>query len=336
VPKSSFASTNVRASGTSFPVLKLDKIGDNTRIKLAEAEPTFEWVHQLRAPRLSNVTGQLVMKTIEVGKGDDKETREVPDLEYVGSPICHGADDALSDRGIDPDNCVMCKAALDHSEWFEKPERKWAVHVFEYACQGNTSKAAEPISIQVKVFKMTERRYARVVAVLEEFAENGNVLDVDLTLGPCNSPKFQNYEIQGAPRCVLAANPKKLAEAEEIFQGNNAGDLSAYCGRKSDPRYTKSDVDSIIAKWQSVSQGGNKIPEPDFSSTLSGSLIDQQSGSKKEEAPAASLADLDDTVGSPAAAEEPETATTSAIPQSKAKESNSFSDIMAGLNLDMK
>ena len=318
MPKATFSTSNVRNSGTSFPTLKLENQGDYARIKLAEADPTYEWVHTLRKPRLSPVDGRLIMKTIEVGRDGNKEKKEVPDLEFVGTPICFGNDDVLSDRGVDPDHCVICKAAMDHPDMFDKPERKWAVHVFRYATKGNGTQAVEPLQFEVRVWRMSDNRYARVVSVLEEFAgAEGDPTKVDITLGPCNNVKFQNYEVQGSPRCMLAENPTKWAEAEQTFQGNHVDDLSPYCGRKADARYVKADIEEIVNKWRAAQKGAQPVAEPDFAGTLNSSMLDQAPSASAPSVPTSSLSDLDSTVGSSESAPEEKVEKEEAAPAMK-------------------
>ncbi len=313
MPKSTFAASNVRRSGTDFPTLRLEKQGDHARVKLMESDPTYEWVHTLRKMKLSPVTGRPVMKTIQVGKEGEKEDKEVFDLDFVGTPICFGNDDILEDKGVDVDHCPICKAAMDYPDLYDcvaKPERKWAVHVYRYATKGSTTQPIDPLSGEIRVWKMSDNRYARVVSVLEEFAPNvdGDPLRVDLTLGPCNNTKFQNYEVQGSPRCALANSADDWARAESIFASNHVEDLSPYCGRKADPKYVKSDIDEIIAKFKAAQGGGVQVAEPDFSNTLSNSMLDSRPAAPvaapAPAAPAASLSELDDTVGSPASAQE--------------------------------
>lgn len=341
MPKSTFSTKNVRNSGTQFPQLKLEQQGGYARIKLAEAEPTFEWVHRLQRPKLSPVDGRVLYKTIEVGKGENKETKEVPDLDFVGTPICLGNDDILEDRGVDPDHCPICKAAMDHPDMFDKPERKWAVHVFRYATKGNGTQPVEPIQFEVKVWRLSDNRYARVVSVLEEFAAqvDGDPLRVDLTLGPCNNVKFQNYEVQGSPVCALDKNPAKWAEAEETFRSNNAGDLSPYCGRKADPKYIRADIDEIKSKWMAANSGGAKVEEPDLSGTMSSSLLDTTPAvaapAAAPAAPSVSLDQLDSTIGGSAETETEEEAP-AAAPEAPAKQTASFSSLMDEIGLGTK
>lgn len=347
MPKTTFDSSNVRSSGTSFPTLKLvaDEIA---RIVLAEDGPTYEWVHRLNKPKLSPVTGKLITKEITIQRTQEKKT--VPDEEFVGTPICLGSDDILQERGSDPDHCPVCQAAMDYPDWFSSPERKFAVHVLKYATQAGTARVVKPLSLTTLVWRLSEKRYAKVASIVEEFG--GNPMAVDLQLGPCTNANFQNYELAGLPTCAAQASEEDQRRARETYEGNNAGDLSAYCGRKADPRYMRQDVDEIVARWTKVVEaeqrehgGGAADPvQPDFSGTLADSgstLIEGPAGSgKAAAAPASSLSELDDTVGGKTE-EEDETAAAAPTPEATpepgesttpARSKTSFSDLFADLN----
>lgn len=306
MPKIGFDSANVRNSGTSFPTLKLAQ-GEVARVVLAERQPTFEWTHRLSKPKLSPVTGKLITKDIQLKDGTK---RTVPDDEFVGNPICLGDSAILADRGADPDHCPICKAALDYPDWFQAPERRFAVHVLKYATKSGSAQVTQPLSLTSLVWKMSENRYAKVVGVIEEFApSDGEGLiptKVDMALGPCTNGNFQNYDINGTPKCIVAENEENWKRAQETFDNNNAGDLSRYCGRPAEMRYVKNDVDEIISRWlksQEAESGGNsaQYSAPDLSDTLATSgagLIEGRAGSSQPEAPTADLSSLDDTIGS--------------------------------------
>lgn len=338
MPKITFDTSNVRSSGTSFPTLKLTQ-NETARIVLAEDGPVYEWVHRLNKPKLSPVTGKLVTKEIVIQRTQEKKT--VPDEEFVGTPVCFGSDDILSDRGSDPDNCVVCKAAQDYPEYFSAPERKFAVHVLKYATKSGSSKVSEPLSLTTLVWRLSEKRYAKVASIVEEFG--GDPLTTDLILGPCINAGFQNYELAGSPVCAIATSEENLNRARQTYEGNNAGDLSPYCGRKSDPRYVKQDVDEILGRWRKVQQaeesGVSEEPAaPDFAGTLaeSGSaLIEGPAGSKAAEVPSASLDDLDSTIGNTApatASEEPAAAPAAGESTTPARTTLSFTSLMDDLN----
>lgn len=303
MPKLSFSTDNVRGGDTKFPTVKLGS-NEYWRVVIAEAEPTYEWVHTLRKPKLSPVTGRLQMKEITLKDGDKKQ---IPDMEFVGTPICLGSFDILEDRGVDADHCPVCKAAMDYPDYFSAPERRFAVHVLKYGTQPGGSKVLTPLNMETKVWRMSENRYAKIVQVIEEFG--GDAQKVDLVLGPCTNATYQNYEIAGSPNCAIMQSEENLKRAIETFQGSNAGDLSAYCGRKAERRFMEQDISEIVGRWQKAQGGGEAPAAPDFSGTLADSGSALLGGSTAvtppPAAPTVDLSALDDTVGTPAASETP-------------------------------
>lgn len=340
MPKIGFASSNVRSSDTKFPTVKLAS-GEYWRIVIAEPEPTFEWVHQLRKPKLSPVTGKLQERKITTRDGEE---RMVPDMEFVGSPICLGNLDALEDRGVDPDHCPVCKAALDYPDFFSGPERRFAVHVLKYGTKPGTPQVSPgPLNLETRVWRMSEARYAKVVQVIEEFAQDGDPRSVDIVLGPCTNQTYQNYEIAGSPNCVIRQSEENLRRAVETFQGNNAGDLSAYCGRKAERRFVESDIAEIVSRWKKAQGGGEAPAAPDFSGTLAASgagLLEGSGAAAPAAAPAApqslDLSALDDTVGtaqteeSPAQESTPAPAQESTAPKGPVQD---FGDLLSSLGV---
>lgn len=343
MPKIGFKADNVRSSDTKFPKVKLAS-GEYWRIVIIEESPTYEWVHQLRKPKLSPVTGLLQEREITTRNGDKLM---VPDMEFVGSPICLGNLDALEDRGSDPDHCPVCKAALDYPDFFSAPERRFAVHVLKYGTKPGTPQVSPgPLNLETRVWTMSEARYAKIVQVIEEFAPDGDPRKVDIVLGPCTNATYQNYEIAGSPNCVILQSEENLRRAMETFAGNNAGDLAAYCGRKAEKRFVESDIAEIISRWRKAQKGGEKPAEPDFSGTLASTgagLLEGSSGgapAPQAAAPAVDLSALDDTVGTaaeaapeaPAPAQEAAPAQEQAIPTTQNTGSAvSFEDLLGSL-----
>lgn len=294
MPKINFDPKNVRGSDTNFPKVALDQDAV-WRVVIAEDSPTYEWVHRLEKPKLSAVTGQLEEREVEF-RGEKKI---VPATIFVGSPMCLGNLDALEDRGVDPDNCPVCAAALsEYADYFSKPERKFAVHVLKYGTKSGGSQVVTPLNLETFVWRMSEKRYGEVVRVIEEFG--GDPMQVDLVLGPCTNKQFQNYKIGGAAKCEIAQSADAQKRAQETFEGNNAGDLSPYCGRRADTKFVEADVREIIALWNKAHSGGSSAPEPDFSESLGDSGAALLEGAPVAQEKVAEVS-LDDTVGPPAA-----------------------------------
>lgn len=294
MPKIAFSQDNVKRSGTDFPRVKLDQ-GATWRIVVIEKEPTYAWTHRMVKPKFSPVTGRMQMKTIERRNG---EKLDVPDLDFVGSPVCHGNIDILNDKGVDPDHCPICREYQNNPEQFSAPERRFAVHVLKYATKPGGSALTSPFSVETRVWVMSENRFAKVTSVISEWG--GDPTAVDLVLGPCNNAGFQNYEIAAGQRCEMRADESRLQRAAETFKENNAGDLEPYCGRVTELRWINNDIDEIKAAWRKAAGGGSAPATVDVSDTLDTSLLDSVGGGSKapaKDAPVADLSQLDDTVG---------------------------------------
>lgn len=294
MPKLTFSSDNVKKSGTDFPRVKLEQ-GATWRIVVIEKEPTYAWTHRMVKPKFSPVTGRMQMKEITRRSG---EKVEVPDLDFVGSPICHGNIDVLDDKGVDPDHCPICREYTKNPEQFSAPERRFAVHVLKYATKAGGAQLASPFSVESRVWVMSENRFAKVTQVITEWG--GDPTQVDLVLGPCNNAGFQNYEIAAGQRCEMRSGPDaddRLRRAVETFRENHVEDLEPYCGRQTELRWINSDIDDIKAAWRKAAGGGTEPAAVDVSNTLDTSLLDSVGTKSAKEAPTADLSQLDDTVG---------------------------------------
>ena len=296
MPKLTFSNDNVKKSGTDFPRVKLDQ-GATWRIVIIESEPTYAWTHRMVKPKFSPVSGRMMMKKITRRSGEEIE---VADLDFVGSPVCHGSVDILNDKGVDPDHCPICREYQSNPEQFSAPERRFAVHVLKYATKpGGAQLAPGPFNVETRVWVMSENRFAKVTGIISEWG--GDPRGVDLVLGPCSNAGFQNYEIAAAQKCEWTADDERKARAIETFKGNNAGDLEPYCGRVTELRWINNDIDDIKAAWRRAlggASGGDTSPPPvDVSGTLDTSLLDSVGSKKATEPPTADLSQLDDTVG---------------------------------------
>lgn len=293
MPKLAFSQDNVKRSGTDFPRLRLDQ-GATERIVIIESEPTYAWTHRMVKPKFSPVTGRMQMKKVTRRSGEEIE---VPDLDFVGSPICHGSIDVLNDKGVDPDHCPICREYQKNSEQFSAPERRFAVHVLKYATKPGGAQLSLPFSLETRIWVMSENRFAKVTGVIGEWG--GDPKAVDLVLGPCINAGFQNYEIAAGQRCEMRVDEERMKRAAETFRENHVEDLEPYCGRVTELRWINNDIDEIKAAWRKAAGGGSEVPAADVTDTLDASLLDSVGTSKApaKEAPTADLSQLDETVG---------------------------------------
>lgn len=276
MPTTGFDPGNVRQSATAFPKLKLAK-DEKARIVLIESNPTYEFAHNLQAPKLSPTSGKPLLETRKRKDRDTGEMVEYQDyaMEWIGTPICLGDPDVLMEKGVDPDNCPACAESVS-SEHVYGPNRRFAVHILQYGTKPGSTIIAEPFSVQTKVWTLNEGRYAKLTQLYQE-AGDGTMVDprtVDLCLGPCESPMYQNYEIHRGNQCEMLKSEDRQRTAILTYNNNHAEDLSAYCGKRTEKRWVQNDVDKIRERWLMVQRGGTTPPQADFSQTLNSSILD--------------------------------------------------------------
>src|SRR5687768_3867077 len=183
--KMSFTTTNKANDQETFPRLKLAQ-DESARIAVFE-EPEVGFVHNIRKPKLVNAVVQY--KTV---KGKDGSTSQEMDYDFVSNPICLGNFDVLQDRGIDPKNCPACKAASDAPDMFQKPKRRYVLHVFQYNTNG-TTQPTKSFQGSVKVWAFTDQKFNELIDLIEE--AEGDPSAIDIMLGPCENAMYQKFKM---------------------------------------------------------------------------------------------------------------------------------------------
>lgn len=315
MPLTTFSPDNVRTSPTSFPKVKLGK-GEKARIVCCEKQPAYEWIHELKKPMFSKVTGQPLLEKRERSNGEEYETQK---LDFVGRPICHGDPDILEDQGIDPDHCYACKYAKE-TDYVSPPVRRYAIHVLQYATETGSTQIVLPFTVQTRVWTLTEKRFAEMVELMNE-AKTTDPRTIDILLTQKGPETFQQYEMQLGRVCELMEDPtrERLQRGVETYKSNHAPDLVPFCGKAVAVRYLQEDVDSIIAAWRRVREyesgaapSGTGVPASNMSA-VDASLLDEigSAGSGSKPAQVATTAPVDDLWGdglgssSPAAQQAP-------------------------------
>lgn len=238
--KMSFSTENVSSGNDNFPRLKLDQ-DETARIAIYE-EPEFGFVHNLRTPKLIN--GVVQYKSGKDGKSE-------MDFDFVSNPICMGDINVLLDRGMDPKNCPACKAAQDAPDMFQKPKRRFAMHVFQYATNG-TSKPTKNFQGSVKVWSFTDQKYAEIVDIAQEDSEK-DIKNVDLILGPCENKMFQKFKMIPSGQVKWKESESTREAFAEIIEENKATDLEFFLGRPvKKVEYLEDDLDKVRRNWRVV------------------------------------------------------------------------------------
>lgn len=278
MPRTTFTQDNVVETQEGFPRVKLIR-GEQKRIICLE-DPWSEYVHNLGAPKLRN---GLPIK-VEKKKFNSDETYEAYDDEFFGNPICLGDAGILREKGKDPKNCPICKAA-ENSDSFKPPKRRHAMHVVEYATRPN-GQLVEPFSIRILLWSFTENIFLQLVTIAEENSESGGLKKHDLVLGPPEEPiDFQKFKIVSSEKAywLLGGNERRdMVIATFQNKENRAdklGDLGdPYCGRRKNREWMEEAILKVKARWNivngTVGMGSRDMSEAVDTGTLSENLDD--------------------------------------------------------------
>lgn len=244
--KLSFNSENVAKAADNFPRLKLDQ-EETARIAIYD-DPDFGFVHNLRQPKMINGVAQYK---------SGRDGKEELDFDFVSNPICMGDMSVLLDRGIDPKNCPACEAASLEPDMFQKPKRRFAMHVFQYNTNG-TSKPTKNFQGTVKVWSFTDQKFAEIADLAEE-APGKSIKNVDLILGPCENKMFQKFKIIASTQVKWQESDATQETFAEIIEENKAEDLDYFLGRPVKKKeYLLDDLDKVRTGWRKLRGNANE------------------------------------------------------------------------------
>lgn len=288
MPQLPFADEHKANTGIGdFPRLKLDR--DERKRILCLEDPTFAYVHELRAPKI--VSGKAEKKTIE-RKDGSSFTDFVYD--FVGRPLCLGDLGILTDKGVDPKNCPACARSVATDE-VAPPKRRFAMPVIVYATKPGSFELREPFSCELVVWSFTDKAYNKLVDIVSEWGENGKIRNHDLNLGPCTNKDFQTYEIAVANTAAWSMSDERRKHVLETYQHNKPNDLEAFCGRKVERNWINQDLDKIADRWK-VANGVTEVPAGPQQSLKDGlgELLDEKPVSGAPSTPQQAELDLGD------------------------------------------
>lgn len=261
-----------------FPRLKLDNKGDVARILVLE-NPTYEFVHNLQHPVVDEA-GVPIMQTKQNKRGEDYTVHK---MQYVSRPICTGDEGILAEKGLDPKNCLVCAYAEANPDRMKAPERRFAMHIFRYNTKKNGD-LSTPFGGQVIVWAYTNRYFDKITELKKEW---GDLRQRDLVI-TCENPAFQGYDIKiGANAEYLKDDKRKELVRETFVEDNMTADLSIFCGRATDERFLKQDLQKVTQFWSQVDRfktGRTGTTAPTLDSAID-SLLDTESASVKDETP---------------------------------------------------
>ena len=249
MPQLQFDAKNKTESLADFPKLKLDQ-GERARILLLE-DPTFAYVHDLRAPKIVN--GKAEVKEFE---RTDKSTYTDFVKDFIGRPQCLGDIGILQDTGIDPKNCPACAVAAESDE-IDKPKRRFAVPVVAYSIKHGGFEVRDPFGCEVLVWGFTDQTFNKLVDFATEW---GDLKNHDLLLGPCENKQWQKFDIKVSKTAAWQVDDERKALVVATYKNNRpTGDLENFCGRKVSRQWMLDDIGKIQARWRIA----NGIPADD-------------------------------------------------------------------------
>lgn len=335
MPEIDFDPTNRKSSTTNFDRLKLKK-GESGRIVLLN-KPTFAYVHTLRAPQIVN--GKAVKTTKQRTNKDGEVTAEYEDYAYdfIGRPLCLGDLGILADKGLDPDNCPVCKRAREGDQ-VNPPERRFAVNVIRYATQAD-GKLVTPFSCSCVVWSFNEGTFNKLLSIAEEYAEVGGLIGRDLLLGPCKNEAFQTFEISVGAKNAWQLSEDFKARVQETFKQNKVDNLEAACGRQTDKRWILNDLETIEYRYR-IANGTASTPdgtEAHSTATLAegiDDLLSDDGGPRSaQNAPAPEQQAVADTSGLDLLGDTPPAAPPAAAKPATSGEAFDFDKVLGGLSV---
>lgn len=285
--------------GNRFPQIEMTKKGEIARFCVIE-KPDMQWVHFLKAPVVED--GEVVKEVRKRKSGEEYETYR---MDFIGRPICLGADKVLRENGgLDPDNCPACEIAKASAGDVDPPEQRFAVNVVQYGIAGggdSPEDIALPFGAQIRVWAFTGNQYLELLKIQKEI---GDLRYHDITL-TCEDPNWKRFKMgfkmkpgyQQAPEGYmrqLLSNPKNRATDEQLQQA---------CGRSVSRQFIEDDVAMVLGRWRQVRQIGSGKNAEVNAAQVGGGSLDESLGALLE-----NTALPENTAGSGTAAAQHETA----------------------------
>lgn len=265
------------AGGDTFPRLKFREKGEKGRVAFYE-KPWKEWVHQLRAP----VIGEDGRPQKEKRESRWGKPYEVFETEFVSNPICLGGIGVLDVKGVDPDSCPVCAAAMSASgEANLKPRQRFAANIVRYFTKPGSYDLRIPFGCTVEVWAFSDNMYDDLLDLQKELPDQ-NIQLHDVLL-ECEVVEFQRVKMGTR----LVPGWQEHQEGVSIIQqllaepGNTATDaqLREACGRDRDKAYMQEDADLVLRRWRQITEiGSTESAGSGDTASLGGGAKDLQGG----------------------------------------------------------
>jgi hypothetical protein len=265
------------AGGDIFPRLKFREKGEKARLAFYE-KPWKEWVHQLRAPMI----GEDGRPKKEKRESKFGKPYEVFDTEFVSNPICLGGIGVLDVKGVDPDACPVCAAAVAASgEANLKPRQRFAANVVRYFTKPGSYDLRVPFGCTVEVWAFSDNMYDDLLDLQKELPDQ-NIQLHDVLL-ECEIVEFQRVKMGTRLVPGWTEHPEGVSIIQQLLAepGNTATEaqLREACGRDREKAYMQEDADLVLRRWRQISEiGSTESPGAASTASLGGGADNLQDG----------------------------------------------------------
>jgi hypothetical protein len=305
--KFKFVPESLPETRSSFPRLKITKDEEKARVVImGEAESAFS--HTLKAVQFDD-NGDPLMTEIEKNVNGEKKKVPVLDLKYLGRFRCFGDPDIIQGvlnpetnkleggQGVDPDGCVMCKAAVE-TTYVAPPELRVAVHVARYDTKPKSFDIDKPFHVKIYTWDFNDRTARALMEYQKEIPE-GNLSFRDLKLTLEGPESWKKYKLEKDEKALWNDGGKNAAILKEAWEENQCEDLESVAAWKKDERWIKADLKVIFDSYARL-EGKTDAPQESATSQLSGLI-----GNGKNRKPELPTDDQDEEVATPVAADPP-------------------------------
>lgn len=245
MPRVEFSEENKISTGPSYdyPRLKLKK-DERARIMAGLEKPALEYVHTLNSPIVEN--GRPVFETVTKYNGTKSEEYK---MNFISRVICLGDPAKLKNNASDPANCPVCKLAQEHPDMAKAPDPRYAMHIIRYRTKGGSFDIQTPFSVELLVWAFSKKVFGKITDIKTEF---GTLLKNDLTLGPCTSENFQQFEISIGSKAEWLQDEERKKIVAETFKENQIPDLSVAIGSVKPRKWLEEDILKVQNGWNSI------------------------------------------------------------------------------------
>ena len=247
MPKIDFSTEYApKKTNYQFPRTRLEN-GEKARINAGLGDVEMEYVHNLEKPLLEN--GEPVYHELE--RRDGTKYTAVK-REWVSNPISLGDFGILSDKGVDPQNCIISKFAMKHPEWVKPPHPRYAINVIRYRTKPGSFNVMDPFSVEALVWAFGPKKFDTLIELKQEWDKLGGFKKHDLLLGPCTNKGFQQFDINVSSEAAWDDNEDFRKLTLDTYELNKVEDLSLAIGRRKDEAFIQMDLDQIAEAWGQV------------------------------------------------------------------------------------